>query len=483
MAHYIGVDVGTTKIAVLILDAESGRAIVSREMPSAAETTSAEDKARGRSEWDAEAMMQTVLACLRDAVADAPPLDVHGIGVSGQMHGMLLVANGRPVSPLIGWQDQRGQEMVPGETINYIEKMLQMGGVGGFARTGSPPATGYLGATLFWMAQTGDERAKKGGPTDLRACFMPDYIVSRLAGIKPVTDCTNAGGSGIFDVARRKWNSTLLERLGLNEAILPPILPCGSVAGELASDAAEATGLKKGTPVCVACGDNQASFAGAVADPENSIFVNIGTGAQVSAWVPKYLTTESLDVRPYLDEGYLLVGAPLCGGYSYALLRDFFRQVGTAFFEGEGDDDILYARMTALAQTIAPGADGLKCEPLFTGTRLDPNRRATWSGVSPGNFTPGHFARAILEGIVEQVLQYYREMLSGGVKPREALIVSGNGVRKNPLLAQILPEMFGMRMRVTVSTEEAAFGAALLAAIGTGRFSSLKEASGLIRYL
>ena len=486
MALHLGVDVGTTKIAAVVVDSDTGREVVVKDVPNDTETTSAADKARGRSEWDAAASAERTFECIAAAVAGAYGGEIKGIGVTGQMHGTVLLANGSPVSPFIGWQDRRCQEMLPGRDVNYIDRMMQLAGVGGFAGTGCPPATGYMASTLFWLAQNGNTRVTKSAAGVSRdgvtACFLPDYLVLRLTGRGPVTDPTNAAGAGALDVATGAWNNTLVSKLGLRTDIFPPILKSGAVAGGLTAEAAKALGLKQGIPVCVACGDNQAGFAGSVADPPESILINIGTGAQVSAWVPGCPSAENLDTRPHVDGGFLLVGAPLCGGVSYAFLRDFFLAVGRGFFDGSGDDDI-YEKMNSLAAAVPAGADGLRCEPLFTGSRLDPQRRASWNGMSPANFTPGHFARAILEGVAEQVRLHYSDMLGGGMKPRRQLICTGNGVRRNPLLARILSAAFQMPLRVTVSTEESAFGAALLAAVGSGEFASLDDAAKLVTYI
>jgi sugar (pentulose or hexulose) kinase len=254
-----------------------------------------------------------------------------------------------------------------------------------------------------------------------------------------------------------------------------------SIAGGLTPEAARNVGLRDGAPVAVGCGDNQASFAGSVADSSASVLVNIGTGAQVSAWVPTYLAVQTVDTRPHLDGGFLLVGAPLCGGLSYALLRIFFDMVGKQIFR-LGEEEDFYDTMTALAASAPSGADGLRCEPLFTGTRLEPDRRAAFSGITPANFTPGHFARAVLEGIAEQVHLHYADMLEAGIKPRTQLVCSGNGVRRNALLAAILCKTFGMPMRLTATQEEAAFGAALVAAVGIGEFPDLRTACRLVQY-
>jgi sugar (pentulose or hexulose) kinase len=487
MAFYLGVDVGTTKIAAVVVDSSTGREVVVKEVPNDTETTSAADKARGRSEWDAAASAKRAFECIAAAAASAcggQGGEIKGIGVTGQMHGMVLLANGSPVSPFIGWQDRRCQEMLSGRDVNYIDRMMQLAGVGGFAGTGCTPATGYMASTLFWLAQNGNERVTKSAARardGVMACFLPDYLVLRLTGRGPVTDPTDAVGAGVLDVATGAWNNGLISKLGLRTDIFPPILKSGAVAGGLTAEAANALGLKEGIPVCVACGDNQAGFAGSVADPPESILVNIGTGAQVSAWVPGCPSAENLDTRPHVDGGFLLVGAPLCGGVSYAFLRDFLLAVGREFFGASGDDDI-YAKMNSLAAAAPAGADGLRCEPLFTGSRPDPQRRASWNGMSPANFTPGHFARAIIEGIVEQVRLHYADMLGGGMRPRRQLICTGNGVRRNPLFGQTLSTAFQMPLRVTVSTEEAAFGAALLAAVASGEFASLRDAAKLVAY-
>lgn len=486
MSYYLGVDVGTTKIAVAVIDSVCGQVIAANEVLNGSEITSAADKARGRSEWDAERAAKSTFDCIAGALVGIATDQIKGIGVTGQMHGMVLVdAAGQAVSPFIGWQDQRCQEIVPGTNATYIARMMQLAGLGGFARTGCTPATGYLASTLFWLAVNGDPRvtrAPAGAQDRVVACFLPDFIVLRLTGEGPTTDPSNAGGSGVFNVATGQWNQRLIERLGLRPDLFPPIAKSGMIAGELTAAVAECLGLRPGIPVTVGCGDNQASFAGSVSDPGNAVLVNVGTGAQVSAWVSNYVAVQTVDTRPYLDGRYLLVGAPLCGGRSYALLRDFFGRTGMEFYGAQGEEDV-YEHMTHLAKEVPPGADGLKCEPLFTGTRLDPDRRASFVGISQTNFTPGHFARAVLEGIAEQLRQHYADMLECGVKPRQILVSSGNGVRRNPLLADILCRAFDMPLCLTANIEEAAYGAALMAAVGVGEFNSPEEASKLVQYV
>ena len=168
MSLYLGLDVGTTKIAAVILDSETGEALASASVGNDSETTSLEDKTRGRSEWDAERAFDRAAECIRQVVASRPGLAIRALGVTGQMHGMLLAAKKgadpffRAVSPFIGWQDARCDETVPGEGQTWIERMMEVAGPDAFVRAGCQPATGYLGATLYWLRENSVEgRASK----------------------------------------------------------------------------------------------------------------------------------------------------------------------------------------------------------------------------------------------------------------------------------------------------------------------------------
>ena len=475
MARYLGLDIGTTTLTALVLDAACGQVVAVRTVGNACEVTDAADRRRGRSEWDAGGMIALAQEVIREVVAAGGP--VEGLGVTGQMHGMLLVdRDERPLGPFVGWQDRRGLEALAGTAGSYVERMRAATESVGTPMCGCRPHTGYLGTTLFWMAAQG---ALPSMP--FTVSFLPDYAVAVLTGARPVTDATDAAGSGLFDVANRRWDTGLLRELELPAAVLPEVRPSGSRAGGLTRAAAVATGLPEGLPVYVACGDNQASFAGSVGDYDASLLVNVGTGGQVSAYATRAAATGGLEARPYMDGGTLLVGAGLVGGRSYAWLRGVFREVGQAFYGARGDED-LYEAMNRLAAAVPPGSEGLRCEPLFTGTRQAPDRRGVWDGVGTANFTPGHMARALLEGTSAQFQAMYGEMEGLGAGGRSRLVGAGNGIRKNPLLREILEGTFGMPMAIPAHTEEAAFGAALLAAVGDGAFGSIREAGRVVRY-
>lgn len=479
MSLYLGLDVGTTTLSTVILDMQSGSLKAKHTVVHDAEATSAQDKARGRAELDLERLYPQMLRALIEAVTQvgAERAWVRGIGVTGQMHGLaLLGADNRPLGPAITWQDRRAQEQIPDSSETYLERFISLaGGPLAFERMGCLPATGYLGVTLFWLKLN-----SQLPPPPARACFIPDAAVSFLTGCPPCTDPTDGGSSGIMDIVARQWDWPLIERLGLPRELFPPVRESGERAGELRPELARELGLPQGTPVCVALGDNQASFLGSVREPETSLLINVGTGSQLSALAERFQRPPGLDVRYFPGGKYLLVGAGLFGGRSYSYLREFFRRVGAAFFGGRGDEE-LYEEMNRLAAQVPPGADGLRCSPLFTGTRADPTLRGSFTGITPENLTPGHLTRALLEGMAEGFYAFYEQMrpLLG---PRAQLIGSGNGLRRNPLLAQILAERFGMPLSIPVLEEEAAVGAALLAGVGAGEFTDIAEASQVWRY-
>ena len=239
-----------------------------------------------------------------------------------------------------------------------------------------------------------------------------------------------------------------------------------------------ATGLPAGLPVCVGVGDNQASVYGSVAELEASVLVNVGTGGQVAAFSERFLYGDQLETRPF-PGGFLLVNAGLCGGRTYALMEKFFRQA--CGLSGESPPDSLFEAMNRLAAGVPRGADGLRCNPLFTGTRSQPELRGSFEGISVDNFTPAHVTRALLEGMARVFAGGAREIEAVEGKPRRQLVGAGNGLRENPVLADCVAHEFALPLAVPRHREEAAFGAALLAAVGLGAIADRQAAARFIR--
>ena len=479
MNAFLGLDIGTTTLSAVAWEAGSGAVLLTRTR----EHGATRHPAPGRAELDLPRVNVLAIECLAEAktALSAQGIGVEAIGVTGQQHGVaLLDAAGMPLAPAITWQDRRVEERVPGSDDTYLERFITAaGGDAAFAPMGCAPAAGYMGPTLYGLRERGQL------PAEATACFIPDALVAHLTGGPPCTDPTDAGSSALYDVLAGRWAWEIIARLDLPASLFPAVRPTGSLATGLAPAQARQIGLAAGTPVAVALGDNQASFLGSVAEPARSVLVNIGTGGQLSAQIDAFVRVPGFDTRAYLPgpDGaprYLLVGAGYPGGSAYAHLAGLFRRIGQEVF-GLAAEEPLYETMNRLAAAAPPGCDGLRCEPTFTGTRDDPQRRASFTGLSPDNLTPGHLARALLEGLTRGYGDLYAAMqpISG---PRQTLIGSGNGLRRNPLLAALLREALGLPLRMTAHEEEAALGAALVAALAVGALEDGDAVGALLRY-
>jgi sedoheptulokinase len=174
-----------------------------------------------------------------------------------------------------------------------------------------------------------------------------------------------------------------------------------------------------------------------------------------------------IETRPFPGNRYVLTGAALCGGDAFALLREFFAETASMLDlappGAPPGEQAMYAAMLSAASRISPGADGLRADTRFDGARHDPSARASFSNLSRANFTPAHLTRALLEGVAEELWAFYDAMREQA-GAAHALIGSGNGIRRNPLLAEIISSRFGLPLRMPEWEEEAAVGAAIVAA-------------------
>ena len=232
-------------------------------------------------------------------------------------------------------------------------------------------------------------------------------------------------------------------------------------------DAGQITGricLFVGTPVAVGIGDNQASLLATLDDCEHQLALTIGTGAQVSAvmrrgFQPGDPTADCpYEYRPYPGERFAIVAAPLSGGVAWAWLARTVLRWQQDLGQAAIDESVVYARLNELG---ARAADGVLFEPLFAGERHNPTRRATISNIDLDNFSLGSVARSLARGIVRNL----KSMLPPeAFTERREVVGSGNALRRNPLLAEMVTEQFEMPLRFSSDREEAAVGAALNAA-------------------
>jgi len=427
----LGIDIGTSKIAAVIID-DSRRVLACRSVG----VPPARDETRRRDAC-APAIEETAWRCVAELPA-ALRAQVQAVGLTGQMHGVLLTgAGGQAVSPLITWQDERCDEAFLQELQN---------------RTGYRLSSGFGCATLAWLRGHDELPAAAAG-----ACTIHDYLTARLCGLPhPVTDPTDAASWGLFDLRALDWDVTAVERAGIERRLLPEVRPSGSLAGRATPAIAGRLGLPAGTPVAVAIGDHQASLLATLREPERELALTLGTGGQLSAVVPSLgAAGETYEYRPYPGGRYLLTAASLCGGAAWAWLAEavkaWLRDLGLPC----PADDALYEKLNALG--LAAESE-LSVSPHFLGERHAPTLRGHIDGIDLHNFTLGPLARGLACGIMTNLRDMLPEEAYAG---RERLLASGNALRRNPLLKHMAEEVFGLPLVLIEGQEEAATGAAI----------------------
>jgi sedoheptulokinase len=468
MSHLIGLDLGTTTVVGVLLDAARGQVLrVARRRNDAARAGSTLPT---RAEQDPDRLRTLALQVLAELGKEGAA--VHGIWLTGQKHGLLCVdAANRPLTPLISWQDRRTAEPLPGTELNTLDQLRACLDDLDWREDGCRIAHGYGAATLFWLVQRGELPAATRS-----VCTIAGWLSAQLAGQPPVTDPTFAASWGIYSLAKSAWNAPFLERLGIDTRLLPPVLPSGKALGGLQSEIARQVGLPAGTPVHNAVGDTQASFLGACLPPgalpaeasgisggiekevAPAIFLNIGTGGQI-CWMVPYLqpSTEAVETRPLLPGYYLRVGASLCGGAAYAWLNRTVRGWLSEFGLELGEDAV-YERLNALAAE-SQGGHGLRVRPTFLGVRGDPTiETGAIEGIILDNMQLGALARATLAGMVDELRSLYHAHAGPPVHYRE-VIAAGGAVQRNPLLPGLIEERFGLPVRMPEHQETAAIGA------------------------
>ena len=424
----IGIDVGTTGICGVLLDAETGNVLKSK-------TVDSEAFIQTPSEWekiqDVEKIISISLDILNSFV-DGCIGEIAAIGLTGQMHGIVYVdAEGVAVSPLYTWQDARGN--LPYRNSTYAEYL------GSFS--------GYGHVTDFYNRENG--LVPKNAVT---YCTIHDYLGMVLCkNKKPILHASDAASFGFYNAEQKAFAYDYTVSV---------------------TDAFEIIGTYRKIPVSVAIGDNQASVFSTLAD-ENGILINVGTGSQVSIVSDRPITAEGIECRPYVDGKYLIVGAALCGGRAYSLLKDFYKHLLDAANCKQIDVYGLMDRLLADKSTTS-----LKVDTRFAGTRTDATVRGSISNISVDNLTPLDLTVGVLRGMIEELYQMYRKM---DVR-RDGIVGSGNGIRKNQTLIRIAEDVFSGKLRIPCHTEEAACGAALFALVACGKYRSVSEVQKWIRY-
>lgn len=435
---FLGVDIGTSSICGVLYDTSSKHVISITKANNAGITS--------LNTWEKTQDPEMIVCIVQNLIQEFKPKcsTIQGIGLSGQMHGIVYVnTKGEAVSPLYTWQDGRG-ELPYKNGLSYTAYLSQ--------KVGSLLSSGFGLVTHFYNKEN-----NLIPPGTVRLCTIMDYVAMRLTGRRePLTEYSNAASLGLFDCERLIFDEQMFSKLGIDASILPNIGKASSLVGYFEE-----------TPVYAAIGDNQASFLGSVRSVEHSVHITVGTSAQISVYSNTYKRIPSLDTRPLPGGGYILVGAALCGGYAFSLLKNFFSETVKLCTGLEITDSELYKAMVSVPYKKNAKND-LHVDTLFDGTRLHPELRGKIINISRSNWNPENLILGFLRGISQELFSFYQLLPPSLKKGKDILVGSGNGIRKNPLLCQIIENRFGHPLRVTKCQEEAALGACICGMVGAG---------------
>jgi len=453
MSVVLVLDIGTSKLCALALSTETAQPVAVRSCANDADVPGLPP---GWHEQDPSRITANCYRLLKDVITEIGDCEVAGIGFSGQMHGVLLADSNRwPMTNLITWRDQRTLQPVGEGSLAAARERLDADAP---RRAGCRLNAGYGGATLHWMA------AHDQLPAGARALTIADHTAASLTGVMS-TEPTHAASWGIMDAVSGQWDATSVRRLRIRESALPTIRPSGRPIGAILPKAAARLGLPEGVPVCAPVGDNQASVIGAAGLGSDAAVVNLGTGGQVSVPCSQYTFLPDLETRPMPLGGYILVGASLCGGWAYAYLNRFFRDIAKQIGGHDLEEGETYRRMNDLAASAPWGCEGLTADTRFSGTRGNPDIRGAFAGISRENLTAANLTRAVAEGMVGELADLGRR---AGLRDLSRIVAGGNAVRKNPLAVKIIEKAFDLPCRLGPAGEEAALGAAFCTAVGLG---------------
>jgi xylulokinase len=450
---FLGIDVSTTGAKALLID-EGGKVRASATTALTLQTPKPLWSEQDPHEW-----WKGTAASIRQALADAGAKgeDVAAVGLTGQMHGLVLLdANRDVLRPAILWNDQRtGAECAEiHERVGQAELIQEVGNVA---------LTGFTAPKILWVRNNEPEVYGKA-----KLVLLPkDYVRLRLTG-EAAMDKADGSGTILFELKARDWSKTVLEKLEIPADWLPPTFEGPEITGKITAGAASETGLAEGTPVMAGGGDQSAGAVGAGAVRPGVVSLTLGTSGVIFA------TTDAPLVEP---EGRLhafchavpgkwhFMGVTLAAAGSLQWYHDTFTP-----------NDTFDAIVTEAGQAPA-GSEGLVFLPYLSGERTpypDPLARASFVGLTVRHGR-AHTTRAVLEGVAFSMKDCFGLLQGAGLGEVKEVRIAGGGA-KGALWRKIVASALGLPMVTVNSTEGGAFGAALLGGVGGGAWSSVEEA-------
>ncbi len=458
--YLLGIDIGTSRAKGVLIDADG------QILGLSAQDYPIDQPHPDWAEQDPEAWWQAACRVAQGALAQAgvAAADIAAIGLSGQMHGTVLLGpDKRPARPAIIWPDQRSRA--------EVERVCETTGLARLGRLAANRlAVGFTAASLLWLLNHEPEVIAAAD----KVILPKDYVRLRLTG-QVATEVSDAASTLLFDVAGRRWSQELVSEWRLPHWLLPPVLESTAVAGELLVEPAQALGLRPGTPVVAGAADQACQALGSGLLDPGLASCTIGTGGQLLTPLAAPIYDPQLRLHTFchaLPGRWYSLGATLAAGLSFRWFRE-------QFCPGE----VSFEQLAAEAAAVPAGAEGLVFLPYLVGERtphFDPQARGALVGLTLRHGR-GQAVRAIMEGVAYALRDSLEIMRELGPGPAQ-IVTAGGGGASHPWQG-ILAGVFGLPVMSALGAERTAVGAALLAGLGVGVYASAEEAKArTVRY-
>lgn len=445
---YIGVDLGTSSVKLLLMDeAGSIKSIVTREYPLYFPKP-------GWSEQNPEDWYSALVDGIKELTKDCNKKDIDGISFSGQMHGLVILdENDKVIRPAILWNDGRTQA-----ECDYLNN--EIGREKLSAYTANMAMTGFTAPKVLWVRKHEPDHFAR-----IKKVMVPkDYIAYMLSGVH-CTDVSDASGMVLFDVKNKRWSKEMLEICGLKEEQMAKVHESYQVVGTLRREAADALGLPTTVKVIAGGGDQAVAAVGTGTVGVGKCNVSLGTSGVVFISSKEFAVDDknALHAFCHADGKYHFMGVMLSAAASNKWWMDEI--IGTREYAKEQKD------ITKL------GENNVYFLPYLMGERTphnNPNARGTFIGMTMDT-TRADMTQAVLEGVAFALRDSFEITKSLGVKP-DRIRINGGGA-KSPLWCKIIANVLNVKVDKINSEEGPAFGAAILAAVGCGKYASVEEAT------
>jgi xylulokinase len=449
--YFIGIDTSTTASKAIVID-ETGTVIAGASNEHPISTPKPLWSEQEPADW-----WSATAASLRAVLSEVSADDIAAIGLTGQMHGLtVLDENNQSVRPAILWNDGRSGPQCAAVTEKIGEKHL-------FDLVGTMLLPGFTAPKLLWIRQNEPEHYAR-----IRHVLLPkDYIRFRLSGAY-VTDVAGGSGIALMDIRNRTWSQEMLDAFEVDAALLPELCESQEVSAHVSAEAAAETGLKAGTPIVGGAGDQPAGGVGSGIVKKNMMSLTVGTSGVAYAMNPDYAPEPDGRLHTFcgpVPDTWFHMGVMLSAAG------------GMRWFHDELGAGRSYDELNTLVEDVPIGSNGLLFAPYLTGERNphpDPLARGAFVGLTIRHDI-GAMARSVMEGVAFGMRDQVELLRAQGVSPADA-VVSG-GAAKSPVWRQMITDIMGIPLYTVNSTEGAAFGAAILAAVGAGDFPDVPTAT------